>query len=701
MPQEMPPGFDTSILTPPAFEYDRAQGAPILGAGVSRGSTGRMQGLFFFGNSTERSIRAIAPDSGGWTNAILGLFPLVPEAFGAAEDGTFHMMGANVLRRMEDSGKACRPMIQTLTPNWDAQSPVEVLVTTLSPGATIRYTTDNTEPGETAPVVPSNGILVLERTTDLRARTFRSDLEPSNSTYARYNFRVMDASLQLIGRQPTGGYLVAAATPTPGATLRYTLDGSDPTTNSPIFEGLMFLSNGEELKVRGFRDGFIESNVSFGTGPQPDYPGSTVSTVVGSGSSGTNDGPLLTACLTSPKDVIWVPPNHLYIADTGNHKIRGADLDAGVVFTLAGSTQGFAEGTGPVARFSGPEGICFDPLSGTLLVADTGNRRIRRVTLSGVVTTLTATAREPQGIKFDSRWQRPVWSEWASLWTLNEAGAPTRFAGTGVNGANSPGGDLYFTIDPKGGFFSLGSGLMHSTTGGVVTTFVSQYMGGVIGNLDGPVGAARVYASFENGMATDALGQVYFGSLGAVRKLIHRNWVMTLAGAAVYDGKFGDGDGLTARFGFPAGMSVDPSGRVFVADRNVNRIRMIVQSDWDGDGIEDNAERNFANLTVGVDDSLADADGDGQPNAIEFLLGTDAADPNSRLVTGIDFSEGMATLKWPGLSGVTYVVEKSHDLAHWVPLPSGILDGEDGDLSWSDPEPWSARSFYRVVPLRP
>jgi sugar lactone lactonase YvrE len=77
----------------------------------------------------------------------------------------------------------------------------------------------------------------------------------------------------------------------------------------------------------------------------------------------------------------------VYVADSGNHCIRKITSD-GVVTTLAGSgSAAFADGAGTSASFYNPHGVAIDAF-GTVYVADLSNNRIRKVSAAGVVTTL-------------------------------------------------------------------------------------------------------------------------------------------------------------------------------------------------------------------------------------------------------------------------------------------------------------------------
>jgi hypothetical protein len=80
----------------------------------------------------------------------------------------------------------------------------------------------------------------------------------------------------------------------------------------------------------------------------------------------------------------------VYVADSGNNRIRVATT-SGLVSNLAGNgTATWADGTGAAASFRSPDGVATYPGSGIIYVADRGNHRIRKLTPFGVTTTFAA-----------------------------------------------------------------------------------------------------------------------------------------------------------------------------------------------------------------------------------------------------------------------------------------------------------------------
>ncbi len=109
-------------------------------------------------------------------------------------------------------------------------------------------------------------------------------------------------------------------------------------------------------------------------------PAGVVSTIAGS-TQGFQNGSSSTAQFDNPTGIIVDNANNIYVADFNNHKIRKID-PLGNVTTLAGSTAGFADGVGTSAQFNLPASICFDNTQNYIYVADYNNNRIRKIFLN-------------------------------------------------------------------------------------------------------------------------------------------------------------------------------------------------------------------------------------------------------------------------------------------------------------------------------
>lgn len=139
----------------------------------------------------------------------------------------------------------------------------------------------------------------------------------------------------------------------------------------------------------------------------------TVSTFAGAGTLGDQDGPAGVAQFRSLDGICADPSGNLYVTEYDSNRIRKI-TPSGVVSTFAGGSLGTQDGTGTSAKFNSPKGIASDS-AGNLFVVDRGNNRIRKITQSGVVTTLAGSTagyrddtgsnaqfKDPLGIAVDS-----------------------------------------------------------------------------------------------------------------------------------------------------------------------------------------------------------------------------------------------------------------------------------------------------------
>ncbi|MDP1833105.1 MAG: putative Ig domain-containing protein [Geothrix sp.] len=234
---------------------------------------------------------------------------------------------------------------------------------------------------------------------------------------------------------------------------------------------------------------------------------------------------------------------NLYVADRGNSSIRKV-TPAGVVSTLAGNSgsTGSADGTGATARFFGPRGLAITA-AGDLIVADTNNHLLRRVTAAGVVTTLAGSA----GLSGIS----------------DGTGASARFnypAGVVVHGN----GNIYVTDTQN-------QTLRQVTAAGVVTTLAGSP--GLAGTTDGTGTAARLY--LPHSLAVDGAGDLWItDAQSMIRKVTTAGVVTTAAGASSSLG-WVDGPVASARFSGPAGLAFLPSGRLAIADEFNHAVRVM------------------------------------------------------------------------------------------------------------------------------
>lgn len=129
-------------------------------------------------------------------------------------------------------------------------------------------------------------------------------------------------------------------------------------------------------------------------------PDGLISTIAGNGQEGFagDGGPSNKSQLAHPHSLVVAPNGDIYIADTGNRRVRKIDAKTNIITTIAGTGEkGFAGDNGPAdkAQFGEIYCVCFDAKFEKLYLADLDNRRIRAVDLrTGIVTTVAGNGRK-------------------------------------------------------------------------------------------------------------------------------------------------------------------------------------------------------------------------------------------------------------------------------------------------------------------
>lgn len=316
-------------------------------------------------------------------------------------------------------------------------------------------------------------------------------------------------------------------------------------------------------------------------------PEGVVTTLAGS-TNGSTDGAGTDAKFGYGEKGLTIDTSgNIFVADSVNHRIRKI-TPAGIVSTFAGSTEGYADGIGTAAKFYYPSGIATD-VAGNIYVADKVNVRIRKITPEGLVSTLagynqgyadgTGTAAKFNNIKrivtdvegniyiSDDDMIRKVTPE-GMVTTISGYIAGYADGGSIVAKFEGP---KSLATDVNGNMYVADSGnhrIRKITPKGVVSTFA----GSISGYSDGTGTTARF--DFPGAVATDTAGNVYVAdtSNDKIRKITPEGLVSTLAGST---GGYVDGIGTTAKFENPQGIATDIFGNVYVADTGNHRIRKI------------------------------------------------------------------------------------------------------------------------------
>jgi trimeric autotransporter adhesin len=332
-------------------------------------------------------------------------------------------------------------------------------------------------------------------------------------------------------------------------------------------------------------------------------PAGVISSVAGNGTGGFSGegGPATSAQLAGPSGVAVDSAGSLFIADTGNQRVRKVTSD-GIIVTAAGSGDyGFSGDGGPAveARLNSPWDVAVDS-TGNLFIADTWNHRIRKVTVSGVISTVagseqgfsgdggpavSARLNQPTAVKVDSGGLLIADAGNALVRKVSPAGTISTVAGGGVAGFGGDSGPatlakldgpLSVRLDSAGNLFIADHNnerVRKVTPGRVIST--------VAGGGSDPLGdggaATSVWLNRPAGVAVDRAGNLFIveNRRHRVRKVTPGGVIGTVAGNGPTGFSGDGGPAISAGLFYPTAVAVDSAGNLYIADSENSRVRKV------------------------------------------------------------------------------------------------------------------------------
>ncbi len=284
-------------------------------------------------------------------------------------------------------------------------------------------------------------------------------------------------------------------------------------------------------------------------------PNGTITTVAGTGVPGYSGdgGAAVSAQINTPTGVSADSAGNIYIAEPGNQRIRKVD-PTGIITTVAGNgSKGYGGDNGPATSASlyNAVRVAVDP-SGNVVIADQSNHRIRRVTPTGIITTIAG----------------------------NGAGTPAAGAFSGDGGpatAASLNNPTALAITPAGVIYfadQFNQRIRKIDTTGTITTIAGNGTAG-FGGDGGPAVAGTL--NYPGGMTLDAAGNIYVNDdlNFRTRRIVPGGNITTVAGSGV-EGFSGDGGpAISAALSGNFGATIDTTGNLYIADSTNNRIREV------------------------------------------------------------------------------------------------------------------------------
>ncbi len=373
--------------------------------------------------------------------------------------------------------------------------------------------------------------------------------------------------------------------------------------------GNLYIADTRDFKVRWIDASTQIINIFAGTG------------LICNPLKGCGDGGLaVNAFLGNPANISFDSAGDLYIADSSDNRIRcvvevtggcgGSKLANGYITTVVGTgAEGFSgdAGTAKKAELNFPNDVFIDS-SGNILIADTGNQRIREV-VNAIINTIagggpdgdggaatSATLADPNTVAWDSAGNFYIAdAAHNEVRKVTPAGVISTIAGTGIVGP--PNASTALAVDatlnsPSGLAIDANNNIYIADTGNQVVREVVASTGNIVtvagnghsctpssGKCGDGLPATSGELTFPTSVALDSNGNLFIADYYAhkARKVNTSGIISTVAGTGVRGFTGNDGPATKAKLGKAYGVAVDSFGNVYIADSENSQIRCVIE----------------------------------------------------------------------------------------------------------------------------